>query len=902
MAGLAEGTIDVDRVQCADGMRQRTASPSAPTLESITIGHYLHPFSPAATSAAMALTPTREDSLSEQEIRELANLHHEPQLQPSLVDDALIENQASAGLSSGDVGAFAIDTAADGLDTGATSIDDILQPPRQYASEQLRSRDVTPTPLDLLERAAGSVSTSHRSTPVAEQQHQPPPQSHVAPQQCYVSPGYFSRDAHYRAALQAASGVTAAASPAASGSRKRQLEDDGMIDYTNAFLRPIPAHLRQPGPAGSISYYPPHIHTLQQAGSSEQSFPQQQFDYGANAPLSWLDVQSQLAEQQQRLDQHGRVLPADGGLSSSMSGGGGYDQSFSFGDGGEYDFSSPVSPQAHAAVGGLADMPLASPALSAAQQGNPFDFDVASRRSSISFAQSYASTPAPYADADLHLPTTTGGGGGVDAVALGQLQEAIRLSLVAQQQQQQQQEASSLGGRVRGSTSSRQRGHAPSASLGIPTAAANVADDWNIAPQIVGQTVPLPSRRGRGRGVAAGGGAAGGGTTGRAAVGKRGRAQSTDFATLACLADTGAVGGIAGSGSGSGLAARRRSGRGKTLKSASTPVLAGATTGPASAPHGGRPTLAKSVSTGTPSPSEAARSSGADEDEDSPQYKCHNCAVTRTPLWRRTACKRYSLCNACGLYYKQYGRDRPVKNRPTLSTGAPAGAPAGAGTAAAGTSAVEDIESLVGTPAPYADDLLSGARSASTPTGSSIGNVGGVGGVGGGGAQGGQRCSNCAAHKTSLWRKDVSTGCTVCNACGLYKQLHGRDRPREMRKSQIGRRRRYRNLAPLSASALSGDELDDGGERETAAVPAAPLSAPAAAAPTATAVDESAGMQVQGVGNIASSGFDAELATAYLSQVGVLDLPTAESTLSPSIGSSVASSRDATPPEITVVT
>jgi hypothetical protein len=44
---------------------------------------------------------------------------------------------------------------------------------------------------------------------------------------------------------------------------------------------------------------------------------------------------------------------------------------------------------------------------------------------------------------------------------------------------------------------------------------------------------------------------------------------------------------------------------------------------------------------------------------------CFNCKTNKTPLWRRTECKQHNLCNACGLYYKQYKQHRPVayKNR-----------------------------------------------------------------------------------------------------------------------------------------------------------------------------------------------------------------------------------------------
>jgi uncharacterized Zn finger protein (UPF0148 family) len=53
----------------------------------------------------------------------------------------------------------------------------------------------------------------------------------------------------------------------------------------------------------------------------------------------------------------------------------------------------------------------------------------------------------------------------------------------------------------------------------------------------------------------------------------------------------------------------------------------------------------------------------------------------------------------------------------------------------------------------------------------------------------GQECANCHQTQTPLWRKN-DRGEPVCNACGLYAKLHHRDRPAEMRKTTIQRRRR----------------------------------------------------------------------------------------------------------------
>lgn len=50
------------------------------------------------------------------------------------------------------------------------------------------------------------------------------------------------------------------------------------------------------------------------------------------------------------------------------------------------------------------------------------------------------------------------------------------------------------------------------------------------------------------------------------------------------------------------------------------------------------------------------------------QMECFNCHVTKTPLWRRTPDRAHSLCNACGLYYKQYGHHRPLHVRQKQQT------------------------------------------------------------------------------------------------------------------------------------------------------------------------------------------------------------------------------------------
>ncbi|KAJ6454112.1 hypothetical protein C8R45DRAFT_1038128 [Mycena sanguinolenta] len=128
------------------------------------------------------------------------------------------------------------------------------------------------------------------------------------------------------------------------------------------------------------------------------------------------------------------------------------------------------------------------------------------------------------------------------------------------------------------------------------------------------------------------------------------------------------------------------------------------------------------------------RRRGASNDQ-TPKKSCFHCHVTSTPLWRREPSTQRPLCNACGLYLQQRNKLRPQELIDA------------------------DIDD---------DDTPQIPDEEYT----------------------GPKCSHCLTRQTSVWRRS-KTGAQVCNACGVYQRLRGKERPLSLRRNKIKPRTKH---------------------------------------------------------------------------------------------------------------
>ncbi|KAF1801345.1 GATA-type zinc finger transcription factor [Mucor lusitanicus] len=137
------------------------------------------------------------------------------------------------------------------------------------------------------------------------------------------------------------------------------------------------------------------------------------------------------------------------------------------------------------------------------------------------------------------------------------------------------------------------------------------------------------------------------------------------------------------------------------------------------------------------------------------QLECHNCHVTKTPLWRRTPDRAHSLCNACGLYYKQYGTHRPLHVRQKQQTSKQA-SPTTA-TASLMASPINSPTTNVSPAAVSASVAVEAATNLLRPILSQPNQQ-----------QQQQQCNGCHQTNVALWRKSESSE-ALCNACNFIQ-------------------------------------------------------------------------------------------------------------------------------------
>ncbi|CAO3608875.1 unnamed protein product [Cunninghamella echinulata] len=193
--------------------------------------------------------------------------------------------------------------------------------------------------------------------------------------------------------------------------------------------------------------------------------------------------------------------------------------------------------------------------------------------------------------------------------------------------------------------------------------------------------------------------------------------------------------------------------------------------------------------------------------------ECVNCKVTKTPLWRRTPDRKQTLCNACGLYYKQYNTHRPLQVRHKAQTSSTIQRSHPYANDRPSASASTTSPSLLSSPIIMDTSMASTQQQQQQQQQQQLSSPSFTNNdqqQQESSSQESIKCVNCQQTQTPLWRKN-ERGESVCNACGLYSRLHHRDRPAKMKKNTIQRRRRDcwvsdEDMMTNSSSSLSSFE------------------------------------------------------------------------------------------------
>ncbi|XP_072371178.1 transcription factor GATA-5 isoform X2 [Scyliorhinus torazame] len=193
--------------------------------------------------------------------------------------------------------------------------------------------------------------------------------------------------------------------------------------------------------------------------------------------------------------------------------------------------------------------------------------------------------------------------------------------------------------------------------------------------------------------------------------------------------------------------------------------------------------------------------------EDFPEGReCVNCGSMSTPLWRRDGTGHY-LCNACGLYHKMNGMNRPLI-KPQRRLGNLAWPVHLACTSL-------DCGRKPEHPEETQADMERTCRLRTDSDPSRESNLGPWSCEAtvlttvlpcrmSSSRRAGLCCTNCNTSTTTLWRRNAE-GEPVCNACGLYMKLHGVPRPLAMKKESIQtRKRKPKNVTKSKGSSASG--------------------------------------------------------------------------------------------------